>query len=544
MGAQTPKMQPTAADITCAADDACPVDQQQQASLADLDESVLIHILAWLPNPQPLAAACSALYTASSSSMARALWFQRHYPSHPVASQRPLVLAALSWHGVDDDMQLLNLVVSTARHLLQRQQLPYQLPSEASIGDASRTLHNSSSTGTHIKLLQQLTPWHEHLLMPAVAAAGHHALLQQLLADYGPPASADTSAAGSSSSRCFKHTCSSSRSSNSLQDGARRLQLWLWCGQHNAPGVDGQLQQQQQTSPRVRWGRLVQPLPDLPGCKAFRHNVLQTSLLAAAQGGSSECLQLLLGQLVCCRASVWDCAEVLTTVAEAAAAAGSLDCLQLVWQVLQPPAAATLKQLQQEEDEQQQQKWGDAAVLVAQQVDLQGQQSSAASLPQQQLEAHQQHQQSQQEGHAHVLMQMQLQQLHLSGTAALAHHHLEQQLHLNAPQPQQQLHLNAPQQQQQQQPVPQHQPPPHHHQQQQHPAQTALQWVGASTYLLVAAASSGCVRVMALVMLHMQVHMQKQQLPAALSAAGQRGHVAALQLLLQHPELSSRPLQV
>jgi hypothetical protein len=85
---------------------------------------------------------------------------------------------------------------------------------------------------------------------------------------------------------------------------------------------------------------------------------------------------------------------------------------------------------------------------------------------------------------------------------------------------------------------------PHHHQQQQHPAQTALQWVGASTYLLVAAASSGCVRVMALVMLHMQVHMQKQQLPAALSAAGQRGHVAALQLLLQHPELSSRPLQV
>lgn len=539
MGAQTPKMQPTAADITfAAAAAACPVDQQQQASLAELDESVLIHILAWLPNPQPLAAACSALHTASSSNMARALWFQRHYPSHPVASQRPLVLAALSWHGVDEDTQLLNLVVSTARHL-QRQQLPYQLPSQASIGDASRTLHNSSSTGTHLNLLQQLTPWHEHLLMPAVAAAGHHALLQQLLADYGPPASADTSAAGSSSSRCFKHTCSSSSSSNSLQDGARRLQLWLWCGQHIAPAVNGQQQQQQQQiSPRVRWGRLVQPLPDFPGFKAFRHNVLQTSLLAAAQGGSSECLQLLLGQLVCCRASVWDCAEVLTTVAEAAAAAGSLDCLQLVWQVLQPPAAATLKQLQQEENEQQQQQWADAAVLVAQQVTLHGQQSSAASLPQQQqqqLEAHQQPQHSQQEGHAHVLMQMQLQQLHLSGTAALAHHHLEQQLHLNAP---------LPQQQQQQQPVPQHQPPPHHHHQQQHPAQTALQWVGASTYLLVAAASSGCVRVMALVMLHMQVHMQKQQLPAALSAAGQRGHVAALQLLLQHPELSSRPLQV
>lgn len=41
-----------------------------------------------------------------------------------------------------------------------------------------------------------------------------------------------------------------------------------------------------------------------------------------------------------------------------------------------------------------------------------------------------------------------------------------------------------------------------------------------------------------------QAHLQKQQLPAALAAAGQRGHLAALALLLQHPELSSRPLQV
>jgi hypothetical protein len=40
------------------------------------------------------------------------------------------------------------------------------------------------------------------------------------------------------------------------------------------------------------------------------------------------------------------------------------------------------------------------------------------------------------------------------------------------------------------------------------------------------------------------MELQKPQLPAALVAAGCRGHADALQLLLRHPELTATALQV
>jgi hypothetical protein len=281
-------------------------------------------------------------------------------------------------------------VCSTACHYLQpeqqqraAQELVYKLPSDISTAEISYALH-SADQQQHLKVLQQLTPWHEHLLMPAAAAAGNYTLLQQLLAHYSPAAAAATnSTAGSSSHACAGSSASTSSrdrcacmsadssstlqedtlllqqllapyspaaaaaissiagsssaghagmgadSSSTLQDGARRLQHWLWEPRNPAPAGEGG-----QDAPQARCGKFLQPLPDLPGLKSFEHNVLLTSLTAAAKGGSAECLQLLLGELASCRAGPAVCAEALTTLAEAAAAAGSLECFQLVRQVL------------------------------------------------------------------------------------------------------------------------------------------------------------------------------------------------------------------
>ena len=53
----------------------------------------------------------------------------------------------------------------------------------------------------HLQLLKQLTPWPEHLLIPAAAAAGNHHLLQQLLRPQQGPATSACSSTGCSN-RC------------------------------------------------------------------------------------------------------------------------------------------------------------------------------------------------------------------------------------------------------------------------------------------------------------------------------------------------------
>lgn len=362
---------------------------QTNSPLTDLEEAVLIHICARLEDPQPLASTCKALHAVSTSSACRQLWFQRWHARHPLASRRPLPLAALSWHGLawteepsasaqkqqQEPPPLVALLCSTACHYLQpeqqqlaAQQLAYQLPSGVSNAEISHALH-STDQQQQLKIIQQLTPWHEHLLLPAAAAAGNYTLLQQLLAEYSPAAAAaPNSAAGSSShacagssanasssgARCAGMGASSSRvlqdggpsastssacragmgagSSSALQDGAQRLQQWLWQPSDPAPAGQGG-----QDAPQARWGKFLQPLPDFPGLKSFEHNVLLTSLTAAAKGGSAKCLQLLSGELASCHAGPLVCAEALTTVAEAAAAAGSLECFQIVRRVLRLP---------------------------------------------------------------------------------------------------------------------------------------------------------------------------------------------------------------
>lgn len=343
---------------------------ETNVSLTDLPEAVLIQILARLADPQPLASTCKTLHAVSTSSTCRQLWFQRWHSRHPVASCRPLSLAALSWHALawaeepsahpppcevsqqQEPSPLLALLCSTACHYLQpemqqhaAQQLAYQLPSGISTAEVSHALH-STDPQEHLKVLQQLTPWHEHLLLPAVAAAGHYTLLQQLLVLYSPAAAAATNSTAGSSNACragmgpdsSSSTSSAGRagmgadSSSTLQNGMQRLQQWLWQPHDPAPVGDGS-----QDAPQTLWGKFQQLLPDLPGLKSFEHNVLLTSLTAAAKGGSTKCLQLLLGELASCRAGPLVCAEALTTAAEAAAAAGSLDCFQLVRQVLVQP---------------------------------------------------------------------------------------------------------------------------------------------------------------------------------------------------------------
>jgi hypothetical protein len=81
-------------------------------------------------------------------------------------------------------------------------------------------------------------------------------------------------------------------------------------------------------------------------------------------------------------------------------------------------------------------------------------------------------------------------------------------------------------------------------QQQQRSRMWQCSFVNCSDYLLVAAATSGSTAVLAEVLLLLSDLGVKQQLPAALAAAGRRGHLQVLQCLLQHPAVSSRPLQV
>lgn len=436
--------------------------QHIQVSLENLDEIVLIHILSWMENPQPLAATCSTLHRCSTSSICRQLWFQRWYMKHPVGSQRPLVLAALSWRGLtassaasgalslrstlpqeNGTSALVALLTSTLRHLRDEQQLPstqqqkaYQLPALASVQDLLRAVH---STEQHLQVIQQLSPWPEHLLIPAAAAAGNHHLLQQLLAFQGPSSSPHSTRTAACSSSTTSTSAHSSSSSNGWS-GAERLQRLLW----DTPA-------RPETDPRggrpVRWGGLCPALGDPPVLAACKHNVLTNSLVAAAKGGSVECLQLVMHSMVDCQLGGWSCIMGITAATEMAAAAGHLHCLELLWQIQQQPRPCNSAQQQV-----------DALAGGLQQLQLQQQQQ-------------QQHQGPQLKVSPHLLRE-------------------------------------------------------------------------TSKYLLVAAASSGSAQVLEAVMHNVQRSTQRQQLPAALAAAGQRGHVAALQLLLQHPDLSAKPLQV
>ncbi|KAF6263972.1 hypothetical protein COO60DRAFT_266104 [Scenedesmus sp. NREL 46B-D3] len=69
----------------------------------------------------------------------------------------------------------------------------------------------------------------------------------------------------------------------------------------------------------------------------------------------------------------------------------------------------------------------------------------------------------------------------------------------------------------------------------------------SSRYCLVAAAGSGNAQLLSELLQNMPQGsglLVTQQLPAALQAAGRRGHVAALQVLLELQEMSARPLQL
>jgi hypothetical protein len=67
----------------------------------------------------------------------------------------------------------------------------------------------------------------------------------------------------------------------------------------------------------------------------------------------------------------------------------------------------------------------------------------------------------------------------------------------------------------------------------------------SSRFCLVAAAGSGNAQLLSKLLQEVpQGVLVTQQLPAALQAAGKQGHVAALQVLLEQQEMSSRPLQV
>jgi hypothetical protein len=390
-------------------------ERQPGLSLSDLDEAVLIHILACVPDPHALACTCRALHDASATGLCRQLWFARWWPDHPVARERPLVLAALSWRGARRAPEAPSNGSSSTAALVQLLRGTLRLlggscghlPPSA---QQQLQLQTSLSPDARLQLLQQLTPWAEHLLLPAAAGSGHTELLRQLLAD-GAAASAAARAAGVAQGRV----------------GRSRQRCWL-----------------------------QRRLPAELGLQACQHDVLQSAILAAARGGARGCLALLVQQLLASLRQPLVKLDLLLASAEAAAAAGHLACLQLIWGVL--GAACTPHQHGgcdscAEPEELAGRGWHEVLARFAREL-----------------------------GPA-------LQEV---------------------------------------------QPP------------SRLAWLASrgSAFLLVAASASGSCAVLDTVLQQLQPRAVKQQLPAALAAAGQRGHLAVLQQLLALPDMSARPLQV
>jgi hypothetical protein len=213
------------------------------------------------------------------------------------------------------------------------------------------------------------------------------------------------------------------------------------------------------------------PLPwQLAGCT---HDVLQTSMLAAARVGALGCVQLLAAELAASPRSIAAQLDLLLAAAEAAAGGGHLACVRYIWQLLDSSSSSS----------------SSAAAGHSS--------ANAQPVPQQRAQERQQQHAGQPPQPAHIAcLQRRLVEYAQGLLQAQPHTSVLQRL------------------------------------------------ASASSYLLVAAASSGCMDTLDAVLPVLQPRGVKQQLPGALAAAGQRGHLGVLGRLLALQEMSSRPVQV
>jgi hypothetical protein len=293
-------------------------DAQHEHHLLDLDEIVLCHIIARLPEPACFAQTCKGLLHASRNPLCRQLWFNRYGSDPNISHARHITYACLSWRGLTADstpQQLVQFLLSSIQASPSaRQQHQEQLKQASSL----------SKAGQWLQLLCLLAPRWQHLLLSA-AAAHHSGVLAALLQDL--PASKQTAAAPAGPS-CSAHgdhhqltghvieppaSLSSSSSSNSQQ-----------------PSDAYQQQQEQQAT--AKQPLFTTALPSALRLPTYQHDQLQSAVVSAAAAGQARSLALLLRQLTnaACRNNS-EKVDLMCSAMEAAAAAGSSACLDVLW---------------------------------------------------------------------------------------------------------------------------------------------------------------------------------------------------------------------
>lgn len=335
-----------------------------------------------------------------------------------------------------------------------------------------------------VQLLHLFVPWPEHLLLVATAASCHSDLLAELLSiDLSDTTHVSCASSDSSITR-------SSTESSSIS---------------GSPAVRSSRTSSTEPQQRKENG-LQQPLPSTLRLRNMHHDLLSSALLAAAAAGQQHCTYLLLQQVEMLQPSP-QLMDLLFCALEAAAAAGEAHIVMVVMEELSSISDQYRRPgsyLWQQRGERERQQWlrpsPDSKNLppgVAGFLHVSELQEVCR------LYAHSSEQPSSSSSRAAALAPSDPQQ----HVALYRANEIIKKMQITF-----NFLLRAFQQ--------------------------------SSSYLLVAAAGSGSRVVASMVLDFMPSHQVKQQLSAALAAAGRAGHLEVFLLLLGREEISSKPLEV
>jgi hypothetical protein len=296
---------------------------QQEQHLLDLDEIVLCHIIARLPEPACFAQTCKALLHASRNPLCRQLWFNRYGSDSNFSHARHITYACLSWRGLAADstpQQLVQFLLSAIQASPTARQQHQELLKEAS---------SLSKAGQWLQLLCLLAPRWQQLLLSA-AAAHHSGVLAALL--QGLPASKSTAVAPAVPS-CSSHGDHQQLAAGHVTEPPASSSI------SNSQQPYDADQQQRATAKQLLF---TTELPCALRLPTYRHDQLQSAIVSAAAAGQAHSLALLLQQLssATCRNSS-EKLDLLCSAMEAAAAAGSDACLATLWGDRSPASATS-----------------------------------------------------------------------------------------------------------------------------------------------------------------------------------------------------------
>lgn len=510
-----------------------PCQGEQTTCLLDLDGTVLTHILARLYDPVPLALTCRALLHALNTQPCKQEWFNRWFVTKRFAEQ-PLALGVLTWKPLEGYS-----IAQLSQFCLNVVQNSPAL--RAQFAESLQEAEDRYRSQRWIDFLRIFVPWPEQTLLLAAAASPHSEVLQQLMAEEDAASSANVD------SRLQQLLCSSAEASTSAQEPVSTNNSTTDSAQQHTQSVMTAREQKLIQRRRAQQLLLQCPLPASLHIRKARHHRLQTAVLAAAAAGQQQNLHLLLQRVLHITLQhskhdsnmTYKIQDLMQGAIEAAAASGSLACLAIAfkhyWELEYLRYTGQLHEGDNKaEFRLQHERWQQDCMQALEALQLQHplqdkqypmQQCcpSAADpsmihdvshLPQQQWIG--------------SLCEL-LSNWHRSGArsshgsssggdgqqtaAAASTAYLTQLI-------------------QQQRAVFVHEAP-----------RSCRSWK-VSSYRLIAAARSGSSTVVAAVLITSDSDSIRQQLPGALAAAGRHGHLEALLLLLQQPDVSSKPLEV